>query len=172
LDKVAKARTRHAAEEGPIVRKPAAEAYPYIEEASSRRIPFSARWILSSTDLQATADARRRNFMRMAELLHASEELYPLRTTLDADTVPWGFPVILRNRAQRDYLIRRRGVAVFTFGEVLHPLLFEQHAADKAMLETTSFLSNSVLAFAINQDLSVAQVAGFAREINDYVAGL
>jgi len=80
--------------------------------------------------------------------------------------------VILQKRAERDYRIRSRGVPVFTFGEVLHPLLFAQHANEREMLDTTTFLSNNVLGFAVHQDFSETQIATFATAINSYIATL
>jgi dTDP-4-amino-4,6-dideoxygalactose transaminase len=159
-------------EEGPAVRKPADEAYPYDKAAASWDIPRSSKWILTNAPLADVAAARRRNYERMAAALTPSPHLIPLRKSLAAGTVPWGFPVILQKRAERDYRIRSRGVPVFTFGEVLHPLLFTQHANEREMLDTTRFLSDNVLGFATHQGFSEGQIATFATEINRYIATL
>jgi perosamine synthetase len=159
-------------EEGPAVRKPADEAYPYDKAAASWQIPRSAKWILANASLEDVVAARRRNYALMYATLASSPHLVPLRKSLAADTVPWGFPVILQKRAERDYRIRSRGVPVFTFGEVLHPLLFTQHANEREMLETTTFLSNNVLGFATHQGFSEMQIATFATAINGYIATL
>jgi perosamine synthetase len=159
-------------EEGPAVRKPADQAYPYDKAAASWEIPSSSKWILANAPLEDVVTARRRNYTLMSQALAASPHLIPLRKDLAANTVPWGFPVILQKRAERDYRIRSRGVPVFTFGEVLHPLLFTQHANEREMLDTTTFLSNNVLGFATHQGFSEAQIAGFATAINSYIATL
>jgi dTDP-4-amino-4,6-dideoxygalactose transaminase len=159
-------------EEGPAIRKPADQAYPYDKAAASWEIPRSSKWILANAPLEDVVAARRRNYALMSATLTSSSHLIPLRKSLAADTVPWGFPVILQKRAERDYRIRSRGVPVFTFGEVLHPLLFTQHQNEREMLDTTMFLSNNVLGFATHQGFSETQIATFASAINGYIATL
>jgi len=172
IERLRPARRPDNSEEGPAVRKPAHEAYPYDKSAASWEIPRSSQWILANAPLEDVVSARRRNYERMAATLTSSPHLIPLRKSLAPDTVPWGFPVILQKRAERDYRIRSRGVPVFTFGEVLHPLLFAQHANEREMLDTTTFLSNNVLGFAVHQDFSETQIATFATAINSYIATL
>jgi hypothetical protein len=161
-----------AAAASPAIRKPADQAYPYDPAASIWGMPRSARRVLTCADLERIVGTRRRNFECLAAALRPTPQLSLLRGALAADTCPWGLPVLLEKRAERDYLIRSRGVPVFTFGEVLHPLLYSQHASERAMLESARFLSDTVLAFAIHQELSEAQLERFAAEINSYVATL
>jgi hypothetical protein len=79
--------------------------------------------------------------------------------------------VLLGRRQERDYLIRARGVPLFTFGEVLHPLLFARKALNSRMLETARRLSDSILVFSVHQDLTVVQMEVFAAIVNDFIAG-
>lgn len=156
----------------PAIRKPADQAYPYDRAASSWRMPRSAKRILACADLEHIVGARRRNYQRLASALRPTPHLSVMRRSLAEDTCPWGLPVLLHKRAERDYMIRSRGVPLFTFGEVLHPLLFSQHVSERAMLESARFLSDTMLVFAIHQELSETQLERFAAEINSYVATL
>jgi dTDP-4-amino-4,6-dideoxygalactose transaminase len=156
----------------PAVRKPAAEAYPYDAGASKWRMPLTAKLLLEVTDLERVVGVRRRNFETLARTLVSSSEISPVCRVLAQDDCPWGFPVFLRRRSERDYLIRAQGVPVFTFGEVLHPLLEAHHPNEQTMLDAATYLSESVLAFAIHQGLVEAQVESFGNMINDFSAAL
>lgn len=156
-------------EPAPAIRKPASEAYPYDPQASLWSMPATSRIILERADLESIVAARRRNYHALASALISSDELMPFRPALSAGACPWGFPVFLSRRAERDYLMRAAGVPLFTFGEVLHPTLREQSAKDDAMLETAELLSSSLLAFSIHQGLSVEQVRQFVAVINDFI---
>jgi perosamine synthetase len=156
----------------PSKRLPAAQAYPYDRAAAYWRIPASARPIIARADLQRVVDVRRRNFADLASALLPTPEISPVYPRLDPDTCPWGFPVLMRNRPERDFLLRARGVPVFTFGEVLHPLLFEQQRSERTMIDNAEFLANSILAIAIHQDLERSQIADVARVTNEFAAAL
>lgn len=156
----------------PVVRKPAAEAYPYDRAAACWRMPLSTRWILESADLQRVIVERRRNYDVLQRALNFSSHLYPLRERLPTWACPWGFPVILAKRTERDYLIRARGVPVFTFGEVLHPLLFTLHAGEHSMLDDSRYLADSVLGLANHQDLREQDMVRYASLINEFTAAL
>jgi dTDP-4-amino-4,6-dideoxygalactose transaminase len=114
---------------------------------------------LQAADLNHVVEQRRRNFETLVGALEVNTELEPLWRNLEREAVAWGFPVLLRKRQERDYLIRARGVALFSFGEVLHPLLFSQAGAESRMVETSRYLSDTLLLLSIHQGLSTAQVA-------------
>jgi perosamine synthetase len=154
----------------PAVRKPAALAYPYDAAAADWAMPRTARGILSRARLAEIAAARRRNYQVLGAMLEFTEEMISVRRELQADTCPWGYPVLLRRRHERDYLIRARGVPLFTFGEVLHPLLFARDASTSRMLETARQLSDSILVFSVHQDLTAAQMEVFAAIINEFTS--
>lgn len=154
----------------PVVRRSAAEAYPYIAAESRWRIASLAERVLQGADLNQVVEQRRRNFETLASALEVNTELEPLWRGLDREAVPWGFPVLLRKRQERDYLIRARGVPVFSFGEVLHPLLFTQSGAESRMVEASRYLSDTLLVMSIHQGLSAAQVAHGAELVNEFFA--
>ena len=156
----------------PVVKKSSDEAYPYDPQLSQSRLPAAIKILLNRADLAETASRRRQNFQAFTECLSASSEMLPIVRELHATDVPWGVPVILKKRGERDYLIRARGVPVFSFGEVLHPLLYASTSTDKEMVETAQYLSDNVLMFSIHQQLSVADVKHYAGVVNDYLSDL
>lgn len=156
----------------PAIRRLAADAYPYDATAAQWGMPLSARLILASADLEAMSNARRRNFAVLGAALRETSDISAVYRDLAADTCPWGFPVRLKRRAERDYLMRARGVPVFTFGEVLHPLLFSRHRGEVSMLDMSRFLSESILAFPVHQGLNQDQVTSFANTVNDFIERL
>jgi len=156
---------------GPAERKPAEQVYPYNPAASAWVMPRSAWRILARARLAEISAARRRNYQLLGARLEMSDELIAVRRELQPDACPWGFPVLLNRRQERDYLIRARGVPLFTFGEVLHPLLFAREALNSRMLKTARLLSDTILVFSVHQDLTVAQMEAFAAIINGFLAG-
>ena len=154
---------------GPAERKPASESYPYDPRASSWRMPIFARRILLCADLAAIAAARRRNYLALLAGLHTNPEMRPVFGRLPEHAVPWGLPVYMNRRSERDYLMRRQGVGVFTFGETLHPLLYEQHAEETAMIADATFLADNLLAFSIHQGLAADYFHRVAPIINQVI---
>jgi len=154
----------------PVVRRPASEAYPYTPEESRWRMPYLARAVIRVADLESIVAVRRRNFAMLAEGLMPHPELEPLWRTLDEHACPWGFPVRLTRRQERDYLIRDRGVPVFSFGEVLHPRLFETTAAGARRLEASRYLAESLLVLSVHQGLSAVQMQRTVRIVNEFFA--
>lgn len=162
-------RKRPTVEPRSIVLKSAAEAYPYDRSAADWTMPIAARLVLSRANLKEVAESRRRNYASFGRTLVSCDDISPIRSGLGDDVVPWGFPVLLRKRSKRDYLIHAKGVPVFSFGEVLHPLLLEQHRHESAMMDSAIFLSRTLLVFAIHQCLSTPQVEGYANAVNEFV---
>lgn len=156
----------------PAVRRPAGEAYPYNATASTWTMPGPAKLVLWAADLHRMVESRRRNFEILATRVAPTSEIQPVYPHLGEDVCPWGFPVLLNKRPERDYLIRARGVPVFTFGEVLHPLLFTNHGSETLMLDMARHLSDSLLTVAIHQQLEGEQVADFGRTINEFMSCL
>jgi dTDP-4-amino-4,6-dideoxygalactose transaminase len=156
----------------PAVRKDAAEAYPYEAVESEWAMPWVCRAILQRADLVQTLNSRRRNFEIFAQSIEPTPELIPVCRTLAADACPWGFPVIMRNRSERDYLLRAMGVPLFTFGEVLHPLVFAPGKVDRATLDMAQYLSDSLLLLAVHQKLGAADVSRLAQMVNAFAASL
>ena len=126
--------------------------------------------VIAELDRRRLIDQRRDNYSTYCRFLAMSSELAPIKKGLDASDVPWGLPVLLRRRAERDHLLRGRGVPLFTFGEVLHPLLFEKRVAEPRLIESATHLSDTVLALSVHQQLSVAAITQYSKIINELTA--
>ena len=157
-------------ESQPAIRRPAAIAYPYDSSLAALRIPFSSRLILARSPLQEVADRRRRNYRLMTQALRFTSWIKAVNPDLPEETCPWGLPTLLENRSAHDYQLRALGVPLFTFGEVLHPALFETHAGETRMLASSRYLADSLLALSIHQDLDESFVGQSAQIINAYFA--
>lgn len=153
----------------PAIRLSASAAYPYRPEYSWTKMPISSRIVLQRTCLNMVVEARRRNYLLLDANLRNGGFLTRVQDHLPTDTCPWGFPVLLANRSAHDHRLRTLGIPLFTFGEVLHPLLFEQVADGSEMVEIARFLADSLLAFAIHQDLDEQRVRRYANLIDTYL---
>ena len=152
---------------GPITQPPLAEAYPFPEDCVDSTMPPLARRILARSDLRACASIRRAHYRTIAACLAEVEALVQPLPDIDAQTCPWGYPLLLADRAATDYQLKNLGVPFFTFGEQLHPTLRAvvadfPHAAD---------LSRRLLFLATHQGLSTAQVEHFCAAIVGFFAG-
>ena len=54
---------------------------------------------------------------------------------------------------------------MYTFGETLHPLLYE---SESSIREDAVYLSKTLLLLPIHQNLSAETVAGFAEKVNEF----
>jgi dTDP-4-amino-4,6-dideoxygalactose transaminase len=154
----------------PVVRGTAAEAYPYVAAESRWGMsPLAAR-VLRAADPDTVVAQRRANYVALAGALAPTPEMELVWPTLDEEACPWGLPVLLKRRPERDYLIRARGVPLFSFGEVLHPLVFEQPDVAPRAVEIARYLSDTLLVLSIHQGLTVDQVRQSARAINAFFA--
>lgn len=147
----------------PVVIRTAEDAYPYDASRANWRMPLLSRALLRRVDLNAMAASRRRNYDSLLASFPASSRIRPLLAGRAGNRVPWGFPVIARERASLDYRIRAAGVPVFSFGEVLHP-----HSIANASVRTRDEaieLSRSVFAIAIHQQMKTEVVADFGPRI-------
>lgn len=156
----------------PAIRKSCELAYPYDPGLSYARLPLAAGGILRRVDLGAVARARRENYRLFCEQLAERTDLQLVTPRLAEADVPWGVPVVMHNRGERDYLIRARGVPLFTFGEVLHPSLLREQRQNPEMVEAAQFLSDNLLVFAIHQQLGPAAVRRYAGMVNRFMESL
>lgn len=156
----------------PVVRKPYAEAYPYDRQLAQAGMPGLARHVLHCADLQRVAELRRQHYETFVAHLADHSQLRTVFTKLAAGDVPWGVPVILQRRYERDYLLRARGVPIFSFGEVLHPLLFQAEASEPEMVAATRYLSENLLGIAVHQQLRTAMMRDYAQITNRFLAEL
>lgn len=156
----------------PAARKHYAEAYPYDKDLARAKMPRLAQHILRCASLDRVASSRRTNYVEFVGGVDRNDVLLFPVTRLNEEDVPWGVPVLLKQRYERDYLLRAAGVPIFSFGEVLHPLLFEAAAGDTQMLDVTRYLSEHLIGISIHQQLTVSHMRRYAEITNRFVREL
>jgi perosamine synthetase len=152
----------------PAVSRSAEQAYPYDRDAATWPLPALARLVLSAVDLRGLSGTRRQNYQTLLDGLANDGNLSPVRSVLNPRDCPWGFPVLLQNRRAIDFLLRARGVPLYTFGEVLHPLLYAQHLGESGMLEVANELRDNLLVLSIHQQISSRNMARIAETANQF----
>lgn len=152
----------------PAIKRNADEAYPYGPDLAWTGIPLVSRAVLTRTCLEQVVIARRRNYLILEKILAGCPGLRLAQQRLPERTCPWGLPVVLEDRAAHDYRLRELGVPLFTFGEVLHPLVRSEAASSSKMVATARYLSDSLLVFAVHQDLDEAFMAQYGNVIRRY----
>jgi dTDP-4-amino-4,6-dideoxygalactose transaminase len=127
-----------------------------------RKMSWLSYLLLTNADTETVRVKRRRNFMKLAEILSTSalkEHIHFLFTTLDAEEVPLGFPIIVLQN-ERDKLrehLRHAGV----FCPVHWHL---NHVSGRSQFHVEHELSKSLLTLPIDQRYDEADMA-FINEI-------
>lgn len=150
---------------GPVVQPPMAQVYPFVPALSQARMPALAKRILTHSDLPAVVASRRRLFARIAARLAPLREVVaqPFADDLK-EACPWGFPLLIAERAQHDFRLRNRGVPFFTFGEQLHPSV----CTELERFPNARRLRDSMLSLPVHQQLREDQVNNFCDRVADY----
>lgn len=131
------------------------------------QLPWFARRILAMSDLDALVSKRRRNYELLNRFLRESDHIKKVFPCLPEDVCPWAYPVLVKDRSRWDRVLRSVGVPVFTFGETLHPKLYE---SDSSLLENACYLSESLLLVSIHQNLEAETVQLCADRMNRMLA--
>jgi perosamine synthetase len=153
----------------PASRKSYVEAYPHEQDICESGIPRTAEWILRCADLERVSTARRENYIAFSREIACLRGLQPIREQLDRAAVPWGVPVILHRRYERDYLLRARGVPLFSFGEILHPLAFASNSVPGRLLDVARWLSENLIVFSIHQQIEAVENIMNARKVRAFM---
>jgi len=139
------------------------DPYLFREDLALAQMPAVSKRILKSCDWQEIMAARRRNYELLSATLQETALLHKFFPTLPEGVCPWAYPVLLKDRVRYEQQLRARGVPLFTFGEVLHPLLAD---ADALTRESAEYLSQRLLMLPVHQNLSVEGMLRYAKEIN------
>lgn len=134
---------------GPVTLPPLEAVYPWPDANVTAAMPPLAQRILMNTDLEACARRRRANFQRVAARLRGLPGIEQPMAELDERTCPWGYPILLEERASTDYKLKNLGVPFFSFGEQLHPAVRPQLAD----FPVAADLSRRLIFLAIHQQL-------------------
>ena len=144
------------------------DPYLFREGLALAKIPALCERIVMSSDWQAIVSSRRRNYELLNAALEENSLLHKLIPALPKGVCPWAYPVVLHDRARFEHQLRDRGVPLFTFGEILHPLL---QSADESARRDAEDLSQRLLALPVHQNLSAQDVTHYAQIINGFFAG-
>lgn len=153
--------------------RPAATPYstlvddPYLfrEDLALSQMPYLCRRILELTDWEDNVAARRRNYMILSEEIADVPGAIKVFPTLAPGVCPWAFPVLLEDRIAHEEHLRAAGVPLFTFGEVLHPLLLRQNGET---LRSAQYLSKRLLLLPVHAQLDEATAREMARRFGAY----
>ena len=140
-----------------------ANPYPFSDEMYPAAIPWASAWVLQHSNLDETVALRRQNYRLLDKHLKETDSIRKVFPNLPSQVCPWAYPVLVKNRDACDDILREAGVPVFTFGNVLHPLLFQCASGDIAAAE---YLSNNLLMIPIHQNLDAETVLSFAGTLN------
>jgi perosamine synthetase len=144
------------------------DPYLFREDLALAKMPALCERIVNSSDWQTIVSTRRRNYELLNAALEENSLLQKLFPVLPKGVCPWAYPVLLRDRARFEHQLRDRGVPLFTFGEVLHPLL---QSADEVGRRDAEDLSQRLLALPVHQNFSAEDVTQYAQVINGFFAG-
>jgi dTDP-4-amino-4,6-dideoxygalactose transaminase len=145
------------------------DPYLFREDLARATMPHLCKRILESCDWNSIAEARQRNYRLLSSLLHDGPAMRRVLPEMPDSVVPWAFPVLLENRLKHEQALRRLGVPLFTFGEVLHPALNSLH--DPAR-EDAEFLSRRLLLLPVHANLGEADVTNYAKILSRYIGEL
>ena len=163
--RVARKRATGTDAAGPAVSEFIDNPYLFRDDFAVAKIPALSKRIVMSADWQSIVTTRRQNYELLSATLKENALLQKLLPDLPSGVCPWAYPVLLRDRARFEHQLRSQGVPLFTFGEVLHPLL-EQ--SDASTWSDAKNLSRQLMALPIHQDLSTQDVMHYAERINNF----
>jgi dTDP-4-amino-4,6-dideoxygalactose transaminase len=141
--------------------------YRFDTEFCESSMPWFIQSILKRYDLRSLAARRQRNYRLLDMSLATYGMASPIFSPLPDEVVPWAYPLIVPQRSSHDFHFRGMGIPVYTFGEVLHPALYEA-SVGKRVLEDAEFLSRNLLMIPIHQNLSDAHMLNFAEKIGGH----
>jgi dTDP-4-amino-4,6-dideoxygalactose transaminase len=139
--------------------------YLFREDFALAKMPALAKRIVMSADWQSIVTTRRRNYELLSATLKDNALLQRLSPNLPSDVCPWAYPVLLQDRTRFEHQLRSLDVPLFTFGEVLHPLLQRSDLSTRSDAEN---LSRQLLALPVHQNLSAQDVIHYAELINQF----
>lgn len=145
------------------------DPYLFRKELANSRMPAICRHLVESNNWDENVAARRRNYALFAGELQDGPFLKRVFPDLTEGVCPWAFPILLANRSQHDRQLRALGVPLYTFGEILHPLLADQN--DQARRDA-EYLSEQLILLPVHPQLDSATVKEIAKLMKTYVEGL
>lgn len=129
--------------------------YSFDKRLVNSRIPRFARHILNVARLDEVVESRKENYNFLRDHLLPIPGVKVAIAEVAESLCPWAIPVRIENRSTIDRELKSRGVPLFTFGETLHPALFDDRATSVRAIESAEYLSSHLLCFSIHQGISM-----------------
>jgi dTDP-4-amino-4,6-dideoxygalactose transaminase len=145
------------------------DPYLFREDLANSGMPGLCRHLLECNNWDENVASRRRNYELFAEEILDGSFLRRVFPDLPQGVCPWAFPIFLANRIQHDQRLRALGVPLYSFGEILHPLLAAQN--DQARKDA-EHISKQLILLPVHVQLDSSKVKEIARRVRSYVAEL
>lgn len=145
------------------------DPYLFREDLANSGMPTVCRRLVESNNWDENVAARRRNYSLFSQEIQDGPLLRRVFPDLHKGTCPWAFPILLVNRGDHDRQLRALGIPVYSFGEILHPLLANQ--VDQARRDA-EHLSEQLLLLPVHAQLDSVKVREIARRIKVYLEAL
>ncbi len=143
--------------------------YLFREDLALAAMPWLCQFVLESCSWEEIASARQRNYRLLSEAIHDCAGLRRVFPALPSGVCPWAFPVLLEDRHLHEQKLRSLDVPLFTFGEVLHPLL---GASRDQAREDAEDLSRRLLLLPVHAQIDADHICSFADTVNRYAREL
>ncbi len=139
------------------------DPYLFSEKLALAGMPGLCQHILESGNWGKMVADRKRNYQLFSSLIEETSLIRRPFPDLPDTVCPWAFPVLIENRISREQGIRASGVPLFTFGEVLHPLLA---SSEDDARKDAEYLSQRLMLLPVHSQLQERDVREFANIVN------
>lgn len=145
------------------------DPYMFRCDLADARIPWLCRQVIESCNWKQIAGARQRNYRLVSRLIRDTTAIRRVLPELPDEVCPWAFPILMKNRLSHETRLQALGVPLFTFGEVLHPLL---QSADERTRSDAEYLSSHLLLLPVHAQLNEQELRACADIFNRFVGDL
>jgi perosamine synthetase len=161
--RVARKQVVASATSEPVVSQFVDDPYLFREDLALASMPRLCQRVIEACDWEDIISVRQRNYRLFGRLLQDTKLVRRVCPELPDDVCPWAFPLLLEDRVLHEQKLRALGVPLFTFGEVLHPLLGPLQ--DEARRDA-EYLSQRLTMLPVHPLLREEDVRSFAEIIN------
>jgi dTDP-4-amino-4,6-dideoxygalactose transaminase len=135
------------------------------DDLATEELPWFSKALMHVSDFGSIVSERRRNYRVLDEHLAENTYIHKVFPPLPDHVCPWAYPVRVTDRAKYDHQLRKLGIPVFTFGEVLHPLVYK---CATNVITSARALSNNLMMIPIHQNFADNLILSFCKGINDF----
>jgi perosamine synthetase len=145
------------------------DPYLFREDLALAGMPGLCRRVLESCNWEEMVITRKRNYQLFGKLIRDTRLMRLPFPDLPDNVCPWAFPILLEERLLHEQSLRALDVPLFTFGEILHPLL--EATRDDARKDA-EYLSRRLMLLPVHSQLQEEDVYRLAEIINRFVGKL